>query len=426
MVRDTRAGLAFFLASVGLHLIAAMAIWNVPRLPGVDLSAVEVDLWTGAPRAPGEPPGIERRGVAPLVLGGLPQAQNLDAPHRGARGDGRSEGMVVLLMPRADGVTLSDTARSSLDQSQLSRIRTARERATQEDRRATPHPSDQQFLATGAGTYAHRRTPATTRPALGAPGATDASERGASEIAQPGRDLSMEAAEVTSPRGRGEDEARGAGVAAPSPGRGQVAGTGQGREGADVALGRPPVDRGPAATASARREIRVRDDRDAEQLAASLVQSFVDSTTHGGAHTGAGVGGVGGGGAPGSGGGEAEGGRAQAPGRGGAGSFREDPRYLRWYLDQRRRVHASLVFPQQRQLAMDQGTTVFRIVVRRDGSLRSPPSLVRSSGYADLDEAARRAILSAQPFAPLPPELAPGQKQLALRLPIEFQNPMVH
>jgi len=75
---------------------------------------------------------------------------------------------------------------------------------------------------------------------------------------------------------------------------------------------------------------------------------------------------------------------------------------------------------------MDQGTTVFRIVVRRDGSLRSPPSLVRSSGYADLDEAARRAILSAQPFAPLPPELAPGQEQLALRLPIEFQNPMVH
>ena len=133
MVRDTRAGLAFFLASVGLHLIAAMAIWNVPRLPGVDPSAVEVDLWTGAPPAPGEPPGIERRGVAPLMRGGRPQAQNLDAPHRGARGDGRSEGMVVLLMPRADGVTLSDTARSSLDQSQLSRIRTARDRATQEE-----------------------------------------------------------------------------------------------------------------------------------------------------------------------------------------------------------------------------------------------------------------------------------------------------
>ncbi len=426
MVYDTRAGLAFFAASVGLHLMAAMVVWSVPRLPGLEGSALDVELWAAESEATGQKPGHERRRAAPLRSGGRTSTQNLDAPEAGERGDGLSQGPVLLLMSRAEGVTLSDTLPSSLRRSQLARIRTAPDRGTQEDRRATPHAAYEPFLATGVGSYRHRRAPSSTRPARGSPGAAPASAAGARARERPGGELTQAPAEVTRRAGHGDQPARRAGVAAASPGPGQPNGSGRARAGADVAHGRPAVDRGPAATESERRDLRVRDDRDAEQLAASLVQSFVDSTTHGGARVGAGVGGVGGGGAPGSGGGRGEGGRARAPGQGGRGSFREDPRYLRWYLDQSRKVDRRLVFPRARQLAMDQGTSVFRVIVRRDGSLRAAPSLMRSSGYSDLDEAARRAILRAQPFAPLPPDLAPDQDGIAVRLAVDFQNPMVH
>ncbi len=198
-------------------------------------------------------------------------------------------------------------------------------------------------------------------------------------------------------------------------------------EAADSAFGRPSVDRGPATT-TAEQTGRVRDDRDSELLAAQLLQSVVDSSRRRGREPGIGNGGVGGGGAPGSGGGTEAGGRAQAygPGSGRHGALDTgDPRYVRWYLSQRRRVERVLSFPEERALAMDQGLTVVSLRVNRDGTLAAPPRRKRSSGFADFDAEALRAIRAVAPFEPLPDELAPNREVLVLDMTIDFQNPMV-
>lgn len=83
-----------------------------------------------------------------------------------------------------------------------------------------------------------------------------------------------------------------------------------------------------------------------------------------------------------------------------------------------------MVFPRARALAMDQGTSVFRVTLRRDGSMVGSPRLIRSSGFTDLDDAARMAIETGS-FAPLPSEIAPGSASVTISLPLEWSNPMV-
>jgi TonB family protein len=194
-----------------------------------------------------------------------------------------------------------------------------------------------------------------------------------------------------------------------------------------VAHGRPALDPGPAATL-AEDQGRVRDDARSELLAASLVQSWVDSSERRGARAGEGRGGVGGGGAPGSGGGVGEGGRASAygPGAGGLAALdTRDARYRRWYLNQQRRIEERLVFPRERAVALDMGLAVYRLSVRRDGSLVRARR-VRSSGFGDLDAAAETAIAAAAPFEALPPELARGDGVFDLDMTVRFANPLVN
>ncbi len=73
---------------------------------------------------------------------------------------------------------------------------------------------------------------------------------------------------------------------------------------------------------------------------------------------------------------------------------------------------------------MDQGTSVFQVVVRRDGTLVGGARLLRSSGFPDLDAAAARAITAAVPFSPIPADLAPGRATLPVTFSIQFSNPM--
>jgi TonB family protein len=88
-------------------------------------------------------------------------------------------------------------------------------------------------------------------------------------------------------------------------------------------------------------------------------------------------------------------------------------------------VNDALRFPRARALAMDQGTTVVRLEVRRDGTLAGTPRILRPSGHADLDRAALAAIDAAIPFSPLPADLAPELDRFPLQIPVEFSNPMV-
>jgi TonB family protein len=66
-----------------------------------------------------------------------------------------------------------------------------------------------------------------------------------------------------------------------------------------------------------------------------------------------------------------------------------------------------------------------RVVIRRDGSTVSAPRVIRSSGFDDLDSAALLAVRGSLPFTPIPSDLAVGQREISVTLPIEFANPMV-
>jgi TonB family protein len=187
------------------------------------------------------------------------------------------------------------------------------------------------------------------------------------------------------------------------------------------------VDHGPAAT-PAQEQGRVRDDTNAELLAANMVQSWVESTRRRGPRTGPGRGGSRGKGRPGSGQDRGTGGHASAH-RPGDGDYpaldTSDSRYRKWYLDQRESIERALEFPKERALAMDQGTSVYRLIVRQNGTLQRKPELLRSSGFEDFDDAARAAIRNVAPFDPWPRALAPGHEAIRVTLGVEFANPMV-
>ncbi|MFW6052184.1 MAG: TonB family protein, partial [Myxococcota bacterium] len=233
--------------------------------------------------------------------------------------------------------------------------------------------------------------------------------------------LDLDARRLADPRALGAPD--------PSPGRGILRGTGEReRRAARVDHGRPPVDRGRAATPSRRRSWKVRDDTDSELLATRPTESWEQSSERTAPHRSGGPGGVGGTGPPGSGTMRTEGGRSHgyAPGRGRhAALATDDDRYRTWFLEVRRRVSRKLVFPRERMLRMDQGTSVYRVVVRADGSLARPPELLRSSRFTDLDAAARQAIERGAPFGPVPPDVIGTRKRYAFTLPVDFSNPMV-
>jgi TonB family protein len=370
---------------------------------------------------------LRRRSVLPEVIPGhAPSAGAIDRSDAEGRGGERaSEEPAALLFPFVSPLTLQDTELNNLAASQAQRIRTAKERATLEERRATPNAQDEVLLASGVTGHRERRAPAKQDAAEGAPRAQDPSapsepRKGAQRETGigPHARTAISAQEAASARE----------AAAYAPARGIQGGAGK-REAvaARVTFARPNVDRGPAATTAERVDPTVRDDLDAELLAAKLQRSLVDTSVQRAEQRGLGAGGAPGEqafGLQGSGSGAQA--RSYAPGEGNADALdTRDARYLRWFTQQRERVQKELVFPRARALAMDQGMSLYRVVLDRDGALTGKPRLVRSSGFSDFDAAAKIAIERALPFAPLPKELAPALHEIALLIPIHFANPMV-
>lgn len=405
------------------------------RAEQIELEVDDPSL-AGAGKATGASAGERPHGEERLVPGGVESAQNVDARNAGECGDGVGA-QAVLLVTHADSVRLQDSPMDAVGTAQVQRIDTAHDRASQEDRRATPHPAYDPFLASGNGAHPERRDVARVDPrdgARSAPHATQAGERNQGAREERGGVAGSEP-NTLPPDLDGAHADRGsrageAGRSSASPGQGIQNGERE-RESAAarVATGRPPVDEGPAATLTEQRDSRVRDDARSELLATRPDESWVEASEHGGAHTGRGVGGVGGGGAAGSGGGRGEGGHARAYGPGG-GDYdaldTSDARYQRWFLDQSARVERHLVFPRERMLAMDQGISVYRVLVNRDGTVRGVPELIHSSGFDDLDRAALVALLQSFPFGPVPDAVMGTHATLRLVMPIKFSNPMVH
>ncbi len=362
-----------------------------------------------------------RKAPAPIVVAGGPASfSNVDRDVRdGKSGDGASQEAAVLLFPFASDLTLQDTDLNNLERNQIQRIHTARDRATQEERRATPSAGDAVFLASGDIGHHERRKPSRQDSAPGVAAGTQPSTvgsagTGVSADRRPGAGLP----ERSAPGAKERHVAQGVLDA-----RGNVA-----KNSARVAFARPNVDRASAATLAEEQDARIRDDVDAELLAARLQRSIVDASVLSGERLAPGHGGHAGNdhGAGRTTRGEGASALPYAPGAGTDGALdTRDGRYVRWFVEQKARVQAGVVFPFARAIAKDQGTSVYRVVVTRAGTLAGPMHLVRSSGYADFDAAAGAAIRHAAPFAPLPNDLVQGSEELAILIPIAFANPMV-
>ena len=144
------------------------------------------------------PKPAKSRPTAPeIVAGGPVSLNNVDRDRRdGRRGDGSALESAVLLFPFASTLTLQDTDLNNLTQNQVQRIDTAHDRATQEQRRATPQASDAFHLASGDQGHHERRKPSRFDSAQGSKQGSVASLVGRSagppfterERSNPGRD----------------------------------------------------------------------------------------------------------------------------------------------------------------------------------------------------------------------------------------------
>ncbi|MDB4990253.1 MAG: hypothetical protein JWN04_5431 [Myxococcaceae bacterium] len=371
-------------------------------------------LQTGVPSGPDE----RRAEAPPPIKPGGPELQGaIDRMEpEGRGGEQRAPEPSALLFPFVSPMTLQDTELNNLAANQVQRIRTARARATLEERRASPHPAYAVLLVSGREGHRERRDPTRRDATEGAPVAAAASAPSEARPA-PSELAGSLPTEVERQAARLK------------PARGIARGHGRLElRAAQVTFARPNVDRGHAATPAESIDPQVRDDVDAELLAAKLQRSFVDTSVQRARQVGEGSGGAALASAALGERGLGSGAHAlpYSPGAGNFGALdTSDARYLQWFTQQRARVQDELVFPRARALAKDQGTSLYRITIGRDGKLDGAPRLIRSSGFADFDAAAALAIERALPFAPLPAALAPKLERVGLLIPVAFSNPMV-
>ena len=400
---------------VGVHLRAEAthlsADSHSSALPGAAAGSVELR-------------GLHPERLEPPTPGGIQPESALDTRADAGRSrPGRKDDRSIVLFSFVSEITLQDSDLNNVHDSQTQRIQTARERLTQEVRRATPNPRSAPLLASGSGGPAERRPRHRRRAALGS--VTGVTLPRTTARPQPPTSGSME--RVTDL----QQTQRAALAAPPERLRGVTRGTGaQQRLASATAFERPAIDRGPAATPADPNRVKVSDNRESELLAAKLVRSMIDASQQGRRSPQPRQSGLYGRDEPGL---DAhargDGARALRVAPGAGRHFMLDAhfhRYQHWFSVQKERVQRGLIFPRSRALAMDQGTSLVRVTVARSGRFVGSPRIVRSSGFSDFDAAALAALDGAAPFHPLPPEIAPDARELSLLIPIVFSNPMVH
>jgi hypothetical protein len=378
----------------------------VVELPGVAEGTLQAE----------RPP--DPRGDPPTYFGGAPQAQ-LDDAKRGLGGLPTTIERPTNLSDRDERVHLTPDLINRLDIDQQQRIRSAKERATREDRRASKEPMELSFLASGDGTRAERRVPTPWDPSRGARVSSAPSVQGSTlGEADPARgDLARE--EAGSAAEGSQASAPGLGV---HDGRVGLAH----RAGAHVMRARPDVMLA-AVSVPATRNGRPRDDIESDQEVSTTLRSIVHASTAAGI-PGSGSGGVSGGGDPGAGGSAGAGSTGRPIGPGDSAWWdldTNDPRLLPYF----RRIHQKLdplwahAFPLRAALDLRQGTVIFdvTIAVNGDAHVEWPPR--RPSGIPEFDRNCYDAIRRAAPFDPIPAAL--GTRALHVRMPFDAQNPVV-
>ena len=313
---------------------------------------------------------------------------------------------------------LSPDLLNRLDRDQIERLRSARSRASWEDRRSTTHPAELTLVAVGTGSVRERRPLAAAVPSRGALEAPLPNVRGGLPGMEATRDEDAEGPRAGGDRDGSSREAPGAGL------REARAGVDH-RASAPVGSARPSIARGPVAVLASVPALP-RDDADAEQEVATAVRAIVHASTAGGL-PGAGNGGSGVGGDPGAGGRAPTGLRPDVLGLPDGAVydyFSSDPRLVSYF----RRIHAKIdplwadAFPKSALLDLRQGTVILEFTVFADGhaDVHWPP--LRPSGIAEFDRNCAAAIRSAAPFPPIPAAL---WSSLRIRAPFVATNPIV-
>jgi TonB family protein len=360
-------------------------------------------------------------GVVPSAYGGATVAR-IDTGAPGAGGD-VTGARATNLAAMNDDMKLDTDLLSRLDRDQVQRLKTASRRTTHEDRRATTHPMELTFLATGKGEHAERRPNSAADPSRGSMIA------GAPSV-------------VGGHVGSAADEDEGPGTAPGAARAGQLLGSPgvgvrDGKAGADhrkaarVAFARPSVAEGPP-TIPGIWNGRPNDTVDSEQEVANAVRSLVHASVAGG------VGGEGRGGSaspapdPGAGGGQAGRGLVARPLGSGDGDLIDwntsDPMLLPYF----RKIHAKVdplwanAFPKSAMLELKQGTVIIEFSIAADGTAKVTWPPVRPSGIDEFDRNCAEAIRRASPFDPIPAVLkAAGRTTLKIRAPFVAKNPIV-
>ncbi len=426
--------------SLLLHALAGTALLTLPG--NAAPPTLEVRLLgsgEGTPRGDAAPRPSGNAAQPPRPGGEHPDLLGPPAPHGGRP----APAVPIVHLVRTPSPLAMQEGVGTTPEAQLQRIHTAPRARSPLPRRATPSPGVSRFLASGTGRIRRRAPLARHEARTGAPSPHPGhrapqplSEFGDARRSRPRpgprRGTSSPPVRAALEETSWREVHRGAPRARPGTEEGPRLGLAepQGRTASPrsaVAHGRPPLPRGPAATLAPPGR-RPSDRSDARRLAdPRLTGSMADAsrarTTIRGTGSGQGPGRR----RPGPGGVGRGAGRARAAlGEGDGTAIWKSPAYWRWYREQRARVERAVRFPRARALALDQGTTLLKLWVRRDGSLSSPPRLLRSSGFEDLDAEALAAVQRVLPFAPLPADLAPEQEQVAILLSVEFSNPMVH
>jgi hypothetical protein len=377
----------------------------------VELPAVAEGTLVSA-RAP------DPKGDAPKYFGGATNPQLDDSKH-GRSGAPTTTDRPTNLSDRDERVHLTPDLMNRLDLDQQQRIKSAQDRATREDRRASKEPMELSFLASGNGERAERRKPSDSDPSRGARMSASASAQGSA----PGADRAEGEATRQGPVG---SEREGSLASAPGLGVHDAPAGSLHRAGAHVMRARPDVVLA-AVSVPATRRGRPRDDIESDQEVATTLRSIVHASTAAGA-PGEGTGGVAGGGDPGAGGSVGSGstGRPVGPGDNEWWDLdTNDPRLVPYF----RRIHQKLdplwahAFPLRAALDLRQGTVIFAVTIAPSGEARVEWPPARPSGIPEFDRNCYDAIRRASPFDPIPEAL--GTSELHVRMPFDAQNPVV-
>lgn len=426
------ASLVLHVALVGLGLLAYRALGSKeardaehrsvdgsPSAIVVEVSGV-VDGMTMADR------DVVPEGTLPSFYGGDAIAR-VDTGSSGAGGD-RTGARATNLAASDDQMRFEMDPMSRLDRDQVQRLKTADHRSTRDDRRATTHPMELTFLATGKGERPEHRPDSTTDPSRGSMRSKRASVVGGQQGSRASEVESMESYDPVSTVG-----AERSGQLLGSPG----VGVRDGKVG--------PVHRVEARAASARPSVseasptipgalkgRPNDTIDSEQEVSSVLRNLVHASFAGGL-PGEGRGGSGPSSFdPAAGGEAARGGSMARPLGTGDGELVDwntsDPLLVPYF----RTVHAKVdplwahAFPKSAMAELRQGTVIIEFSIAADGtaSVRWPP--IRPSGIDEFDRNCAEAIRRASPLPPIPAALkASGRTTLTIRAPFAANNPII-